>query len=81
MEKRVEIILRHRVAGFAQKREIDKLSSGKELVAKLAAASEDNDVTVGEDLIGGVPSADGEIVHLLGPVTGGSPQREGARGE
>lgn len=75
MQERVKIVLfaRIRIFGFPQefkviKRLVVSDILGDELIGERGTTADDDDATVGEDLIGGVPAAVGEGDGELDPV-------------
>lgn len=73
MQERVKIVLftRVRVTREAQESEVVKrrrVASGDEFIGEGVASSDDDDSSVGEDLVGGVPARGGEILGEFEPV-------------
>lgn len=70
MEERVEVVLRVAVSGLLQegKRVETRWRWREELVAELLAATNNYDSAIGEELVGGVPSAGGQRLGLFEPV-------------
>lgn len=81
MEERVQVALRLAVVRLNQERELEDrggrvMVSGEELAGELAAAADDDDSAVREDLVGRVPAADGQVGGLLHPIGEGGGRKE-----
>lgn len=72
MKKRIKIVLFVRISRLRQESENENGFSrilGVKLVGEGSSSADDDDPTVGKNLIGGIPPARGEIRSVLNPIT------------
>ena len=71
MKKGIKIVLFVRISRLRQESEVENRFSGilgVKLVGEGSSSADDDDPAVGENLIGGVPPARGEIRSVLNPI-------------
>jgi hypothetical protein len=72
MKKRIKIVFFIRISRLRQESEIENGFSrilGVKLVVESSSSADDDNPTIGKNLIGGIPPARGEIRSVLNPIT------------